>query len=461
MSQARISVSELPRELSARAIGPGDAGYEEARALYYGGLAKRPGAIVRAASAQDVAQVVQIARERDVELAIRSGGHSVAGHSTSEDGLVLDLSEMRAIEIDVDARTAWAEPGLTAGGFVEATAKHGLGTGFGDSASVGIGGITLGGGVGFLLRKYGLTIDDLLAADVVTADGALLRVDESSHPDLFWAIRGGGGNFGVATRLKLRLHDVGTVVGGLLIMPATRETVAGFVAEAEGAPRELSTIANVIQAPPMPMIPEEAHGSLVIMAFLCYAGDAERGEETIAPLRRLANPIADMVRPIRYPEMYLPEPDGARPAATGRTMFLDTVDEAVAERILDYLPGTKAMMGAAQLRVLGGAVADVPPDATAFAHRSSRIMANVAAVYQEPEERSVHEPWVEGFAALLRQGDGGAYVNFLDNEGEERVRAAYPGETWERLRRVKATYDPTNLFHLNQNIPPGNENTHR
>jgi hypothetical protein len=457
MAQAGISAPELPAELAQRAIGPKDEGYDEARSLFYGGLDKRPALIVRATNAQDVAHVVELARERDIELAVRSGGHSVAGHSTTEGGIVLDLSEMRALEIDPETRTAWVEAGLTTGAYTEATARHGLATGFGDSGSVGVGGITLGGGVGFLLRKHGLTIDDLLAAEIVTADGALLRVDASSHPDLFWAIRGGGGNFGVATRLKLRLHDVGTVVGGLLFLPATPQTIAGFVDEAERAPRELSTIANVMKAPPMPMIPEEAHGSLVIFAFLCYAGDPERGEQAVAPFRKLAPPIADMVRPMRYPEMYLPEEEGYHPVASGRTMFLDTVDETLAERILDTIPSTKAMMSVAQIRVLGGAMADVPPDATAFAHRGSKIMVNTGAVYQDPEERSIHESWVDAFASSLRQSDTGAYVNFLGDEGADRVRAAYPGATWERLRRVKERYDPENVFHLNQNIPPAND----
>jgi Berberine and berberine like len=204
------------------------------------------------------------------------------------------------------------------------------------------------------------------------------------------------------------------------------------------------------------MIPEEAHGSLVIFAFLCYAGDPERGQQAVAPFRKLAPPIADMVRPMSYPEMYLREDQGYHPVASGRTMFLDTVDETLAERILDTIPSTKAMMSVAQLRVLGGAMADVPVDATAFAHRSSRIMVNIGAMYQDPEERSIHESWVDAFASSLRQSDSGAYVNFLGDEGADRVRAAYPGATWERLRRVKARYDPENVFHLNQNIPPAN-----
>jgi FAD/FMN-containing dehydrogenase len=378
----------------------------------------------------------------------------MAGHSATEGGILLDLSPMKGLEIDAAGRTAWAEAGLTAGEYTAAAAAHGLATGFGDTGSVGIGGITLGGGVGYLVRKHGLTIDDLLAAEVVTADGQLLHVDAESHPDLFWALRGGGGNFGVVTRFKYRLHELSAVVGGMLLLPATPEVIAGFVAAAEAAPEELSTIANVMKAPPMPFLPAEAHGKLVVIAMLVYAGPADAGERAIAPFRALAAPLADMVRPMPYAEIYPPEEGGYHPVATGRTMFVDSIGLPAAQTIVERLAASTAMMAVTQLRVLGGAMARVPADATAFAHRGSRIMVNVAAMYGRPEEAALHEPWVAGLAAALRQGDGGAYVNFLGDEGEARVRAAYPGATWERLAAIKGRYDPTNLFRLNHNIPP-------
>jgi FAD/FMN-containing dehydrogenase len=299
-----------------------------------------------------------------------------------------------------------------------------------------------------------MTIDDLLAADVVTADGRVLRVDAGNHPDLFWAIRGGGGNFGVATRFHYRLHELASIVGGMLFLPATADVVAGFIALAEAAPEELSTIANVMPAPPMPFVPEELHGRMVVMALLCYAGDVEAGQRALAPFRALAPPIADMVRPMTYPEMYPPEDESYRPTAAARTMFVDTIDRAAAETIVDYLQASDATMRVAQLRVLGGAMSRVPADATAFAHRTSRIMVNVAAFWDGPEDRPVREAWVEEFASALQQRDTGAYVGFLVNEGEARVRDAYPGATFDRLASVKARYDPTNLFRLNQNIPP-------
>jgi hypothetical protein len=225
------------------------------------------------------------------------------------------------------------------------------------------------------------------------------------------------------------------------MLPATVDTIEGFMAEAEAAPEELSSIANVMRAPPMPFVPEEAHGKLAIMALMTYAGDIEAGQEALAPFRALAEPLADMLRPMPYPEVYPPEPDDYHPVATAHTMFVDTIGRPEAETILEHLATSTAMMGVAQLRTLGGAMARVPVEATAFAHRQSRIMVNCAAVYERPDEIEVHGPWVEGFASALKQEDDGAYVNFLGFDGEARIRDAYPGATWDRLRKIKARYD--------------------
>jgi len=452
-----ISIEKLRTDVEGRVIGPDDPEYDQARTVFYGGIDRRPAVIVRVASDADVARVIALARETGLELAVRSGGHSIPGHSVSEGGIVLDLADMRAIDVDAGERTVWAETGLTALEFSKAAHERDLALGFGDTGSVGIGGITLGGGVGYLSRKYGLTIDHVLAADVVTADGEVRRVDADAEPDLFWAIRGGGGNFGVATRFHYRLDELPTVVGGMLLLPATTDTIAGFVAEAEAAPEELSTIANVMRAPPMPFIPEPFHGRTAIMALMCFAGDAEAGAEVLAPFRALAEPLADMVRPIPYPEIYPPEEEGYHPIATAINMFVDSVGVPEAGTILEHVEASTAMMGVGQLRVLGGAISRVPNDDTAYAHRDRRIMVNVAALYERAEQAEEHEPWVRGFAEALHQGYDGAYANFLANEGPERIRAAYPGGTWERLRSIKARYDPTNLFHLNQNIPPAEE----
>ena len=451
---SNVSISELRASFEGQVIAPGDDAYDEARTVFYGGIDRHPVVIIRVVNADEVARVISLARESGLELAIRSGGHSTSGHSVSEGGIVLDLSKMRDLQIDVEGHTAWAETGLTAGELTSAVGEHALAVGFGDTGSVGIGGITLGGGVGYLVRKFGLTIDSLLAVEVVTADGQLLHVDADHHPDLFWAIRGGGGNFGVATRFQFRLHEVGSVVGGMLFLPATVDVIAGFIAAAEAAPDELSTIANVMTAPPMPMLPEEVHGKPVVMSMLVYVGEASDAERVIAPFRALAKPFADMIKPMAYPEIYAGEEGGYHPVAAGRTMFVDCIDLSVAETILSYLHSSTGSMAVAQLRVLGGAMARVPSDATAFSHRASKIMVNVAALYENPDERATHEAWVTEFAAALRQNDAGAYVNFLGPEGETSVRAAYPGSTWNRLAEIKARYDPNNLFRLNQNIPP-------
>jgi FAD/FMN-containing dehydrogenase len=448
------AIAELTAQMPGRVIRPGDAGYDAARTVFYGGHDARPAAVVRVKDAREVAEAVTLARTSGLPLAVRSGGHSNAGHSTMEGGIVIDLSAMKAIGIDAKARTAWAETGVTASEFTKAAAAQDLGVGFGDAGSVGLGGLTLGGGVGYLARKHGLTIDALLAAEIVTADGTVRAIDDKTLPDLFWAIRGGGGNFGVVTRLKFRLYELKGIYGGLLILPATADVIAGFVDLAGKAPEELSTIANIMPAPPMPMVPADMHGKLVVFAMLVFAGDAAAGEKAVAPFRALAKPVADLVKPMTLPEVYPPEDASYHPTAVFHTQFADHIDRAAAAKIMEYLSASEAAMRVAQLRVLGGAVARVAADATAYAHRASRIMVNVAAFYDTPQNKRVRQKWVDDFAAALRQKDAGAYVNFLGAEGEERVRAAYPGATFDRLQRIKRQYDPANLFRLNQNIPP-------
>jgi FAD/FMN-containing dehydrogenase len=449
-----ISTAALRARIRGRVIAPGDSDYDAVRAVAVGGFDRRPSAIVRVANSADVARVVALARETGTELAVRSGGHSMAGHGVSDGGIVIDMRDMRSLKVDPRTRSAWAETGVTTGQYNAIAARHGLATGFGDSPSVGIGGITLGGGIGFLVRKHGLTIDSLVGAEIVTAAGEVISVDADRHPDLFWAIRGGGGNFGVATRLRYHLHELDGIVGGLLVLPATAEVIAAFVAAAEAAPEELSTIASVMRAPPLPFLPAEHHGKPVLMAMVAFAGADEAGQRALAPFRGLARPLADLVRPMPYPELFQPEPEGVQMRAALRTTYADGVDERAAATILERLWIATAPMAAVQLRVLGGASARVAADATAYAHRDRRVMVNVAAMYQRAEEEQAHHDWASESMALLRQGSPGAYANFLGDEGEERVREAYPGAAWKRLAAVKAQYDPDNLFRLNQNVPP-------
>jgi FAD/FMN-containing dehydrogenase len=455
-----VPTTSLPPSLTSlagvtgRVVTPGDPSYDEIRAVFYGGIDKRPSAIIRVKNVDDVRRVIETARRDGYELAIRSGGHSVAGHSTTDGGLVIDLREMSKIDIDATTKTAWIETGATAVQVTQALAPHHLVIGFGDSGSVGVGGIALGGGIGFLVRKYGLTIDSVLAAEVVTADGRHLVVDESHEPDLFWAIRGGGGNFGVVTRLEFRLNSMPNFTGGILILPATPETIAGFSAASLSAPDELSTIGNVMPAPPLPFLPAEHHGKLVIFAFVAFAGDDGAAARVIEPFRKLATPLADLVKPGPYVAMYPPEDPNYKPTAVARTMFVDKIGIHAARTIHDYLSKSDATMRVAQLRALGGALARVPAEATAFAHRSKPMLVNVAAFYEGDADREKRSVWVKDFKHALQPNDDSAYVGFLTDDGRERIRATYPGATWGHLARVKATYDPTNLFRLNQNVTP-------
>jgi FAD/FMN-containing dehydrogenase len=454
MSQAQgVPINDLQAELTGEVVVPEDPGYDEARQVFFKGIDRKPAAVARVAGAEDVARVVTAAREGGAELAVRSGGHSRAGYGTTEGGIVIDLSGLKSLDIDADANTAWVGTGIRAGEYTAATGEAGRVTGLGDSGSVGLGGITLAGGIGFLVRKNGLTADDLLAAELVTADGEVVEVSEDSEPDLFWAIRGGESNFGVATRFKLRLHEISEIVGGMLILPATPEVITGFLEAADAAPEELSTIANIMVAPPMPMIPEDAHGKPVLMALVAYVGPVDQAESVFAPFRALADPYADMVRPMRYPELYQ-GPEQEPQLATGANFFTDSLESAGAEAILDQLPKSTAMMKAVQLRMLGGALARVPNDATAFAHRDRRLMVNVAATYVDPGEKETHDAWVAGLGEALGKNGAGGYVGFLGDEDEETLRAAYPGRNWDRLRELKRRYDPDNLFRLNHNIPP-------
>jgi FAD/FMN-containing dehydrogenase len=455
-STQELSIPKLREVLDGEVITPDDDSYDEARHVFYG-LDRRPAVIIRPIDANEVAYVVSIARDSGTDVAVRSGGHSIAGYGSSDNGITLDLSAMKGVHVDRENHTAWVQTGLTACELTKVLGKDGLAVGFGDTGSVGIGGITLGGGVGFLSRKFGLTIDSLLAAELVTADGKVLEVDAENHPDLFWAIRGGGGNFGVATRFQFRLHEVDQMVGGMLILPATPDTVAGFVELADSAPDELSTIANVMKAPPLPFLPEELHGQVILFALLVHVGDPDSGEAVVAPFRELATPLFDMVQPGHYADIYEGEEEGAPPGVFAvRNLFVDDIDRAAAETIIDQVTASTSAMSVTQIRVLGGAIPRVPEETTAYAHRRQPIMVNIASMFEKPDEAATHQEWVDRLASAL--GDKGtAYVNFIGDEGPERVRQAYPGKTWERLQEIKRRYDPMNLFQLNQNIPPAGD----
>jgi FAD/FMN-containing dehydrogenase len=453
------SIPELRARLLGEVVAPNDLRYESARLVVNAAVDRRPALIVRAADSADVVLAVSFARAEGLELAVRGGGHSFAGHGTSDGGLVLDMSNMRALHVDPQRRIAQAQAGLTAEQYTADTARHGLTTGLGDSGSVGIAGLTLGGGIGWLVRKHGLTIDDLLAAELVTADGDRLHVDSEQHPDLFWALRGGGGNFGVITRLQYRLHAIDTILGGMLILPASTGTLSSFIAAAAAAPDELSTIAILVALPPLPFVPSEHHGRLALMVRLAYAGDLEKGQEAIAPLRALATPLADAITPMPYQQMYAADgPGPGRVRRATRSMFLDDFDEYAEATILDRVQARPSPMSAVEIRVLGGAMARVPADATAFSHRERRLMVTFGAGYQDLAQAVSHETWVADSLDAMRPAAHGVHVSFLADEGTARVHEAYPEATYRRLAAIKRRYDPTNLFRVNQNIAPHDRN---
>lgn len=445
---------KLQSLFQGQVILPDDPAYDTARQIFYGGFSKKPAVIVRVAGVEDIKRAISLAHEQQLEVAVRSGGHSVAGYSSSDGGIVVDLRDMHELDIDDANKTVWAATGLTAGDVTRGLDSHDLVLGFGDTGSVGIGGITLGGGVGFLVRKFGLAIDNLLAAELVTASGEVLQVDGQSHPDLFWALRGGGGNFGVVTKFKYRLHELGDCYGGMLLLPATPEVITGCTELAAQASDELSMIINIMPAPPLPFVPKEYHGKLSMMILMVYAGDPKAGEQAVAPIKALAKPYADMTKPMRYKDIFFPEATDYHPTAISKNFHLNTIGLDVAKTAVEWLQKSDAPMRALQLRVLGGAMARVSEDETAYAHRKQPIMANIAAFYETGQERSRRQVWMDEFAAALYQGDDAAYVGFLGPDEQGRLSGAYPDKTLQRLKDVKKRYDPDNFFRLNLNIQP-------
>jgi FAD/FMN-containing dehydrogenase len=464
MALARTPASEPGRPfdfsaftagISGTVILPDDPAFATARLGHNRRFEGRPSFIVRAANAADVASTVVFARDHGLEIAVRGGSHSVAGHSTVNGGVIIDLSALKGLYIDPDRRLAWAGAGLTAGEITEAAAAHGLAVPFGDNAHVGIGGLTTGGGIGWLVRKHGLTIDSLVSADVVTADGRLVTASEHENPDLFWAIRGGGGNFGIITRFQYRLHPVDTILGGVLFLPLSHDVVRSIVPIAASAPEELTTIAFVMAAPPAPFVPEEVQGRPSVALMFVYAGDPADGEAAIAPFRAVATPMAELVAPMPYPGIYAFTEEGETPGPwVTRSLFVDTLDEATVDAIVRAHEAPSSPYLMTEIRVLGGAMARVPVDATAFAHRDAPIMLAVINPFEDPAEAPIHEAWTAAYYEAMRHGSVGVYSNFLEDEGDARIREAYPSATYERLAAIKRRYDPTNLFHRNQNIRP-------
>jgi FAD/FMN-containing dehydrogenase len=434
----------------------GDADYDVARSLHDISFDREPWMVVRARSASDVVQAVRFARLHRLPLTARSGGHSVAGHSSIDGAVVVDVANMRGVYIDAEKKTARVQAGATSGDLAGPAHAYGLALSTGDTETVGIAGLTLGGGIGFIVRKYGLAIDNLLSVEIVTAEGRLIRASKDQHSDLFWALRGGGGNFGIVTEFEFQLAPVGAVYGGGLVLPATREVIRRYADYALTAPDELTTISQVMKAPPVPFIPEELWGETVFFIMLVYAGDMEDGERAVAPIRALAEPIADLVGPMPYPAIYqLTQAAAARHGAEVRSGFSAELPDDVIDSILERVSAGSAPLTMVQLRPLGGAFSAVAPGETAFAHRASSFLILVVAGWFDPQEGSSgHRQWALDTWDAIKHIRDGVYVNFVADEGEARVREAYPGATYDRLAEVKRRYDPNNIFQLNQNIRP-------
>jgi FAD/FMN-containing dehydrogenase len=433
--------------------------YETARTIWNAMIDRRPALVVRPADASDVAQAVDFARDHDVVLAVRGGGHNIAGNAVSDGGVTIDLTSMKSILVDTANRTVKAGPGVTLGELDAATQAHGLAIPVGINSTTGIAGLTLGGGFGWLSRKFGLAADNLLGAEVVTADGRVLHASERDNPDLFWALRGGGGNFGVVTSFEYRLHPVGPeVLAGLLVHPFSnaKELWDGYRRVSAAAPDELAIWVVMRKAPPLPFLPADVHGKEIVVIAVCYAGSIEEGRKAVAPVQALGKPIADVIAPVPFVGWQQALDPLLTPGARNywKSHAFTRIDDGLIDTMVDAasrLPDDECEVAFAQL---GGAINRKPADATAYPHRDVNWVLNVHTRWRDPAKDQACISWARKvYEDAGRYGTGGVYVNFMPQDEADRVQRAY-GPNYERLARIKAKYDPNNLFRMNQNIKP-------
>ncbi len=454
-------VAALRGQLRGALCLPGEPGYEQARTIWNAMINRRPAAVVRAAGAADVMRAVNLAREHRALLAIRGGGHNIAGNAVCEGGLMIDLSPMKSVHIDPVGRTARVEPGVTLGEFDREAQAFGLATPLGINSTTGVAGLTLGGGFGWISRKHGLTIDNLLSVDLVTANGALVRASEKDDAELFWAVRGGGGNFGVATSFKFRLHPVGPeVLAGLIVHPfgKAKDLLEGYRRAVAGAPEELTCWVVMRKAPPLPFLPKEVHGKEVLVFAVCYAGDLEKGRKAVAPIQALGKPIADVVGPSPFAGWQTAFDPLLTPGARNYWKSHDFVElgDGAIKVMLDYVGRLPSPDCEVFLGNLGGAVNRVPAQATAYPHRDIQFVMNVHTRWSNEANDKECIAWARQlFDAMTPHATGGVYVNFMPEEEAQRVSQGAYGPNYQRLAKLKAKYDPDNLFRMNQNIRPG------
>lgn len=448
-----------PTSSMGEVLRPGDARYDEARRIWNGAIDRCPAFIVRCRRTAEVAAAVRFAADHGLLLAVKSGGHSIPGWSVCEGGVMIDLSPMKGLHVDTTKRLATAEPGLLLREYDAVTHMFGLASPGGEISHTGLAGLTLGGGFGWLSRKHGLACDNLVEAEVVLADGSIVVANAQSEPELFWALRGGGGNFGVVTRFTFALHPIQPMMAGFVMHPLERaqEVLAHCESLTRNAPEELSLVTAFVTAPPAPFVPKELQLKPVVAVAACYVGPIDEGQAAVLPLRKWGAPSVDTFRPQEYTEIQRWF-DEAMPHGLHyycRSEWLADFGAPAHTQVIAAASKMTSPMSQILVRHMGGATARVASTATAFPHRSASHMLMIVSAYSpddtDPEH---HRSWCRDTWSALRPWSAGTYVNHLDDEGPERVREAYGAENWERLVRAKRRYDPENLFRMNQNIDP-------
>jgi FAD/FMN-containing dehydrogenase len=455
MTTATLPTDALRAQLAGSVLLPSDPGYEEARRVHNGMIDRRPALVARCHGTADVQAAVRFAREHGLEIAVRGGGHNVAGNAVCDGGLMIDLAAMRGVHVDTRARRARAQGGATWGDYNRESQLHGLASTGGVVSTTGIGGLTLGGGLGWLMGKHGMAVDCLRAVELVTADGAVVRASAEEHPDLFWAVRGGGGNFGVATWLEYELYPVGpTVTGGLVAHPfaAARDVLRFYRDFTAALPDELTVFAGVLHAP-------DGSGTKLAAIIVCHAGSPEAGEKAVAPVKGFGRPVMDAIGPMPYSTVNTLFDAGFPRGALNywKSSFLAALPDAAIDAMIERFAAAPSPMSGLLLEHFHGAATRVGPTETAFPHRSVGYNFLAAGEWLEASAAGANVAWArEAYAAMAPHFAGGRYVNYLnaDEVGEDSAVAAAFGPNWKRLREVKRHYDPDNVFHLNQNIKP-------
>ncbi|GHJ48071.1 oxidoreductase [Catellatospora sp. TT07R-123] len=452
------SVQTLRDQVKGQVVTPDDAGYDQARAVYNAMIDRRPAVVVRCTGVDDVRAAVDYARENGLDLAVRGGSHSVPGFGTVDGGVVADLSGMRAVTVDPGRGTARAEGGATWGDFNAATGAHGLATTGGIISTTGVGGLTLGGGIGYLARGMGLSCDNLVSAEVVLADGRIVTADEKQHEDLFWALRGGGGNFGAVTAFEFRLGPVAEIYGGPMFfeLADARELLRFFRDFIADAPEQYGGFPAFQIAPPLPFIPEDRHGEPFLAVVSCWTGDHAEGERVVDRIRAVAQPVAQMVGPMPYAALNSAFDALVPPGLQHywKANFVDELTDDIIDAHLRFGPKVPVVNSTVHIYPINGACHRISPDATAFAYRQANFATVIAGMWPDPADNDANTAWVRDYyAATAPLSEEGGYVNFMAGDDQDRVKANYGGN-YARLVEVKRAYDPANLFHLNQNIRP-------